>query len=552
MHRDKHLNIFFGYEQGKLGTPEGRLALENNLTRALILVLEKTNPQDVLRSFLRSVVGRDFAASVDRRIHFFLQSKPSAMLLDNLVDSKKVLLGVAPIELSDKKWDLNDPIAVDRADMRDDFKTLVIKFRDSLDASERTFRVDSFNKYIRDEGNNLGKKAEIRGRGSLEPFVSYLDYLVDCCGGSRPDGWIISPNRFAIAIESKIVGPLYRPQLKRHLRDSLGLDEKVDYRHAVRTKTWPDVLEWAQRLIMEKGLHSDSDYWLIDEFIKYLKVNRMSKQLDFEDRHFNAFYPDGDQDDREEAATWLEGICKAFVNDRKFKRIRSRYVPYPDKKGQEQYFNAFNINLGSYFSVCQLRALGGKKSVKPVHNLNVSFGINENGIEASIWMKHKKLRQHIGKQARWKTNEEFGDALWRKIEELPYSTTVSLKRAEFLKGKGKGKDTNRPMETTVLEYHLGSEYYMKKSKFNTYMFDNQGRKEVVPGEGTDFDRRAPYDSLIRTMSQMKKNFTLSVNVSLPRSYVIAKTKQGIERELVDILFRLEKVLSIFSGIPNPT
>ena len=91
--RDIHLNLFQSYSQGKPADLVRGKPLENNVTRALIITLMKSQPI-VAESFLRTLLGIDSKDPLE----YDLQDLKNPHIRDVLEKkgTKRILLGIAP------------------------------------------------------------------------------------------------------------------------------------------------------------------------------------------------------------------------------------------------------------------------------------------------------------------------------------------------------------------------------------------------------------------------------------------------------------------------
>jgi hypothetical protein len=123
---------------------------------------------------------------------------------------------------------------------------------------------------------------------------------------SRPDAWIAG-DKFAVLIESKVVGGLDSAQLKEHYRklaDNSTVEPKY---HEI---TWGEVHRFFRNEVRSScnAVHQ-SDRFLLNEFMEYLDMCDFADFNGFDTDFFDYFFTH----DNEEARGWVKNKIKAFA-----------------------------------------------------------------------------------------------------------------------------------------------------------------------------------------------------------------------------------------------
>ncbi len=108
---------------------------------------------------------------------------------------------------------------------------------------------------------------------------------------SRPDAWIYGDN-FVVLIESKVVGNLDSNQMLYHIQKL-----QVDPNHQVRSEVrkWADVHRFFVGILPEL---SDSNKWLVTQFIQYLEWISMAEFTGFKPEVFDYLIAHDDEEIR--------------------------------------------------------------------------------------------------------------------------------------------------------------------------------------------------------------------------------------------------------------
>lgn len=260
---DKHTNVFNSYSGGGSHSPERLEILEDNVTRALIVVLrqlQKDRPT-AFREALRQLTNID----VESDVCFDLQSFSDAHELSVLQRSsvKRVLL-------------------ITRDGGRPDWSNNQFKgFLEWIDQNKLDEQALASLKSQLKQSISNGKNFVFKSVGRNYEFgtdesQSLWELLVP---EARPDAWIYEPgrrrDRMLLAIESKVgSNRVSREQIYRHVTSKRGLAVKAPGREFleqnVLSVSWSQVGETLLAVPLDRNSVAS---FLIDEFFKYLKLS---------------------------------------------------------------------------------------------------------------------------------------------------------------------------------------------------------------------------------------------------------------------------------------
>jgi hypothetical protein len=253
---DKHLNIFFSYNQGNLETAERTMQFEDNLTRAVITTLkhlEKDLQKEIILQITKSKTIKSISFEYD---------------LQN-----------TRINISNTKR-----------------KHLIILQREESDITKGAFSKFNLSEYKRilslknDEKNSLKKEIVQKLKDGKEFESNYLKInyqdLLSCYQlilGNRPDGWIHG-DKDVIMFETKIgynKASVY--QIYRHLTGENGFritsheikkGEDSDFYNLI-SLTWSELVQ----IFKKVATKSERDRFLINELLSYITMT--GQILDF-------------------------------------------------------------------------------------------------------------------------------------------------------------------------------------------------------------------------------------------------------------------------------
>jgi len=296
--RDIHLNLFQSYSQGKPADLVRGKPLENNVTRALIITLMKSQPI-VAESFLRTLLGIDSKDPLE----YDLQDLKNPHIRDVLEKkgTKRILLGIAPSTATDEN---HFPEVIERAidrmrkekpTKREESGNALKDLQAELARHRKHIEEGTFQRRHLEEtlAKLPGVKMSDARQLSKDPdeLSDQIDYLFDLTLGSRADAWISVGDHTVILLENKIHGGLVRAQMLRHRAEGFrGYEDQVHW----ITKTWKEVYG----LFDDLRSKLEGDNLLLDNFTDYLEDNGMG-HIRFTDEHIDAFSSANDPDSRD-------------------------------------------------------------------------------------------------------------------------------------------------------------------------------------------------------------------------------------------------------------
>jgi len=256
MTMDKHQNIFYSYNQGDLSDIDREVQLEDNVTKALINLLENSDRQvtvDFLKRFVNSKIrlGRtEFQYALQKNLvgesHKTAQETPH-----------KFILGISPTGKMDEKS--RTIVGLEREEEK--LKGIKAQIKNILrneNEVEGSKIVDRFIKLL--NANKIqfdSRKQDIN--------VSDINYLYQLLASkSRPDGWIVNKN-IAVLIENKIWGKLSSNQIDRH--NNKWFNGKGESKPA----SWKKIYNFFKEESSRNDLGEVTKF-LVKQFTEYLEV----------------------------------------------------------------------------------------------------------------------------------------------------------------------------------------------------------------------------------------------------------------------------------------
>ena len=302
---DKHLNIFYAYRHGGYRDTERERILEDNVTRALMIVLRSSCV--LTRKFLAKFAAIDSEGPYE----YDLQSE-----LQDVELWTKNRIGTPAKRLIVIEKNAQLPRTMKIADgVLNDFE---ISLKDDSSRKRLQNGLSRLCDSIREEGQSeqriegrLKRALGIEHKNTDDSDLGHPDlpsYLYGLTLGSRPDASITTEN-INVLFENKLHGGVTDVQIRRHLRVSFGKGFQPDYR--VRSTSvgraeenlipvpiwaWSDVYEFLSGASENEDLDlSPVSQFLIHQILEYLEQNNLG-MVKFTKDDFVAWEYGGDGD----------------------------------------------------------------------------------------------------------------------------------------------------------------------------------------------------------------------------------------------------------------
>jgi hypothetical protein len=262
---DRHLNAFNGYAGGRDGDPAHMQLLEDNVTRAFIVVLRELHRESPSEccAVLYRLSGLKFRQALD----FDLQDLSDRAALRRLQrsDNRKVLLisryGDSP------KWNGQ------KLESLHQFQEKVLHL--AADGADRKSILKALERAIANQAEQLVFDSASDLKVPADEFHAFWELLK----GARPDAWIFEksgrPNPATILIETKVGSNRISPaQVYRHITSGTGFGvssptvSQLD--QLVISSSWSKVKDV---LLAAKVPSSSASGYLIGEFSEYLAMS---------------------------------------------------------------------------------------------------------------------------------------------------------------------------------------------------------------------------------------------------------------------------------------
>lgn len=288
---DRYFNVFYSYAQGGTENLGEEKVLENNVTKALMVVLShsKALTKEFLRRFLeKDEIGRSYKYS------YSLQTTLESLLPDDMGSedirkfAKKHVIVIGP--RADRPEPINVPefLVAKTVTCLSDERGKVSRLRNLLirrdmEVKDKASKASTLPKEIWQLLSKHGKE----GREECLPALQSLDrdglrYLHDLTFGSRPDA-VIADSRSGLAVlfENKIQGVATDVQIRRHMIENFGEDSAPVHRC-----TWREVYAFLDGpTAVAACRQSETVNFLRKQFLEYLEAIDMGplrfKQEDF-------------------------------------------------------------------------------------------------------------------------------------------------------------------------------------------------------------------------------------------------------------------------------
>lgn len=236
---DKHLNLFYCYAQGSVSTAEKSKQLEDNITRAFIVMLRnltKANQKGVIKELIGE--SKSDYYSYDLQNTSEKKQEMKYILVFQRYDDDKLFNEL-------KKLGSNKSISLENKDIN----RLKIAMKKQI-----SFQF---------EGRNYE--------------YSELQSIYDINHSSRADGWILG-NEETILVESKIGDAKVTPeQIYRHIKDKNGFNSSIDNVNK-KIMTWQKLYELLNK---KDNISNERDKFIINQFKEYLVMTGQVLDLSY-------------------------------------------------------------------------------------------------------------------------------------------------------------------------------------------------------------------------------------------------------------------------------
>ncbi len=314
---DKHLNIFYAYRHGNYRDTERERILEDNVTRALMIVLKSSCV--LTREFLMKFAGIDTCGPYEYDLQSKLESTDSGVKDSRRVPGKRLIVIARKAECPGGPQLSED----------------ALKQFESI--SSRRLQNDLLNLCDRIQSQDLGSEAigrrlkRLLGRKCIDLGDAHLGnvdlprYLYDLTFGSRPDASITSV-KTNVLFENKLHGGVTDVQVQRHLRENFG--EEFQPKYLVRSSsvgngkpnqipvllwTWTDVYEFFSRALDNTNLAGNPvSRFLTRQKLDYLAENNLGP-VHFTQDDFAAWASGGNDRIEEELHERIKDLGEALA-----------------------------------------------------------------------------------------------------------------------------------------------------------------------------------------------------------------------------------------------
>ncbi|CAN5766537.1 hypothetical protein BH20ACI4_BH20ACI4_16840 [soil metagenome] len=253
---EKHLNLFYSYNQGNLSSSERIKQLEDNLTRALIVTVKSLEISNQ-NLFIKTLLGKD---SASKSFVFDLQNT-------NNYDKKSISEKfVIILQRNKSTFTIGD------------FKNLKTSFLENKSEQEKTDIVKKIKKHLasEDESDILIENVSVK--------YSELNSILQLLYGNRADAWIIGEKE-TLLFETKIGNnTVSKYQIFRHITGKNGFNLKQNELTEKNSKisiiniTWDEICSIFLKL---KETANQREQFLISEFIEYISMTGQKLNLNY-------------------------------------------------------------------------------------------------------------------------------------------------------------------------------------------------------------------------------------------------------------------------------
>lgn len=251
---EKHLNLFYSYNQGNLSNSERIKQLEDNLTRALIVTVKGLEISNQIK-FARRLLKKDFIASTS--FVFDLQNT-------NNYDRKSISERfIIVLQRSESNF------------ISSDFTNLRASFLDSKTELQKAEIIKNIKKHLssEEESDFFIKNTPIK--------FSELNSILQMIYGNRADAWIIG-DKETLLFETKIGNNVVsKYQIYRHITGKNGFNLKpneIDSKVSIINITWEEI---SSILLNLKDTASEREGFLISSLIEYISMTGQRLNLNY-------------------------------------------------------------------------------------------------------------------------------------------------------------------------------------------------------------------------------------------------------------------------------
>ena len=213
---DKHLNIFYAYRHGNYRDTERERILEDNVTRALMIVLKSSCV--LTREFLLKFAGIDTCGPYEYDLQSKLESTDSGVKDSRRVPGKRLIVIARKAECPESLQISDEILNGFESCLKDDAGRLqksLSKLCDVIrEKSPERKEIESKLKETLGVGNKNVEGFDL-GNPDLPSYFYELTF------GSRPDASITSV-KTNVLFENKLHGGVTDVQVQRHLRENFG------------------------------------------------------------------------------------------------------------------------------------------------------------------------------------------------------------------------------------------------------------------------------------------------------------------------------------------
>ena len=414
---DKHLNTFHAYRHGSSRDSERESVLEDNVTRALMIVLKSSSV--LTREFLTKFACIDSRGPYEYDLQSKLQDVKSGDKNSQRIFGKRLIV-------IDKRAERPSPMEMDDG-MLNDFESRLKDDRSRKRLQNNLLRLCNSIRGGSLEGQEIERRLKI-AIGIEEENTNDLDlgnpdlpaYLYGLTLGSRPDA-SIATDKVEVLFENKLYGGVPDVQVRRHLRESFGEEYQPEYlvrpspmctgngnQIPVLIWSWNDAFDFFGRALNDEDIHLDPvSQFLESELLEYLAKG-----------NFGPVKFTGD-----DFADWkldANGDSKIALHD----RIRELGEALADELGEHRMISQNRTH--GYLGINILSDEYQCESAVQVPHYSLAL-VRDKGLDLFITCESKPLSEKLLKN-REELERSLADVLWEMgdLSKLTLKTTKRL------------------------------------------------------------------------------------------------------------------------------